>query len=161
MILDPLDVVATEKSVRSDQDGQDQHCRIDKIATRATQQGIENAGCNSLDDAEQDAGEQRASYTVQSAQNGYGHALEQQLRERLIDALYRTPEHTGNRRDHRRHGPRQRDAALDRNADRPGRRIIIGNRTQNHTHPAPEEQHEKTEHRNCDHRSKSVSTIDQ
>ena len=55
MFLNPLDVVATEKSVRSDQDGQDQHCRIDKIATRATQQGVENAGCNSLDDAEQDA----------------------------------------------------------------------------------------------------------
>ena len=68
--------------------------------------------------------------TVQAAENGDGHALQQQLRQRLVDALHRRPKHACDGRHHRRHRPRERDAALDGDADRPRRGVVVGDRAQ-------------------------------
>src|ERR1035437_396230 len=92
MLSNPLDVVAAIEAVRSNQDGQDQHRRVDEIAARSTQQRIEKTGRHALDNAEQHTGEQRASNAVQPAENGDRYALKQQLRKRLVYTLHRSEE---------------------------------------------------------------------
>ena len=125
MFRDPLDVVAARrKGMRPDQDGQ---VGVAASPSRLAppSDGIEQARRQAL--TMSSTRRRAARRQCCDSASALPSAFQQQLRRRLVDALDRAPRRPGDGRDHRRHRPRHRRAAFNRNPDRPGRGIVVGN----------------------------------
>ncbi len=85
---------------------------------------------------------QHAGNTVQPAEDRDRQRLDQQQRQAPVDALHAAPENAGSRCRNGRKPPGNCDRALDANADRPRRALIVGNRA-HHDPGARVEDHDR------------------
>src|SRR5438067_10562520 len=140
MALRPLDPARAENAIGPEHQG-DYHDHVGReVLGAAAHIGIEVAGGEALDEADDQAAHYGADHGVEAAEDDHGKHLQADQRQVDVDTEHAAPDHTAQRRNDARHRPGQREIALHIDAHGHGHLLIIGHRAHRHAHPALEEE---------------------
>src|SRR5439155_19157872 len=138
--LHPLDPVRAEHAVGLEHQGDDHHHVGREVLGAAADVGVEVAGGQALDQADDEATYHGAEDGIETAEDDHRKHLEAHQHQVDVDAQHAAPDDAAERRDGAGHGPGQREIALDVDAHGHGHLLVVGHRAHGHAHAALEEE---------------------
>src|SRR5215471_6357507 len=124
--LHALDAAAAENSLRPHHQDQNHQHVGRKVLGAAADIGIEVAGSEILDDADNQPADHRTQYRVETAEDHDRKHFQPDQRELIVNAQHRSPHNAAERRDDPRHRPGEGEIAPDIDAHRHRHLLAVG-----------------------------------
>src|SRR6266508_5208477 len=122
----PLDDLAAEEPVRPDHEGQDHEDVRQEVLGPAAHIGIDIAGGDALDAADDEPAEDGPGHAVQASEDHRGEYLEADQRQLGVHPEHITPDDTADTGGEPRDSPRQGEDETNLDAHRHGCLLVVG-----------------------------------